>query len=193
MSLLLAACALAMAGAVAAADAQESPVATQIAARAKVASGFDRLKSLDAAQARTLRRAKITSLAKLSQQSAASLAKLLKVDAALAGKIVKEAQIEKKRLNAAYLRTRSRYAPVQRASPEDQEAAEYAALVAPTNECTILVRWVCGSENQCASSPGCPVAKQLLQLYNDQGGDPEVAEGCLISLQDDVIFNHCNQ
>ena len=69
----------------------------------------------------------------------------------------------------------------------------YSALVAPNNPCTRLVIRVCGTRNQCASSPGCPPAKQLLQRYNQTGHSADIEASCNASLEDGIIFSACGR
>ena len=75
------------------------------------------------------------------------------------------------------------------ATPTPEEA--YAQLITPTNECTILVRKVCGLQNQCASTPGCPLAKQVLGAYNLETDTTSAAEGCVSALEDGIVFPQC--
>ena len=53
------------------------------------------------------------------------------------------------------------------------EIDAYAALVAPLNRCTALVRKVCGEENECADAPTCPHAKDMLEMYNAAATEQE--------------------
>ena len=107
--------------------------------------------------------------------------------------LVERAKNESTRLRFVYSGERVKY-PFSRtvgrsATPTPEEA--YAQLITPTNECTILVRKVCGQQNQCASAPGCPLAKQLLDLYNTDSDTTAVAEACVISLEDGIVFPQC--
>jgi hypothetical protein len=69
----------------------------------------------------------------------------------------------------------------------------YLRLVEPVNECTLLVKKVCGDTYDCPDSPGCPVALQLLERYNTVSGDDleETRFSCLVGLEDPIIFNRC--
>lgn len=74
--------------------------------------------------------------------------------------------------------------------PEDA----WAALLAPQNRCTDLVRKVCGPAQECGEAATCPTALQILDLYNGQP-DAEAAyefeATCIIALEDHIIFPAC--
>ena len=155
-------------------------------------SSLTAVKSLNAKQVDALRKAKLTSAAKLATADPALVAKTLKVDPKVAAAIVKDAQATNTRLSRTYIAAQSKF-KVSRVNLQTPEERAYAELVAPGNECTILVRKVCGNENQCPSSPGCPVAMELLRRYNTDSDPSSVAGSCLIALEDPVVFNQCTQ
>lgn len=72
-------------------------------------------------------------------------------------------------------------------------ASQYSTRVAPNNACTALVRKVCGTQNQCASSPGCPPAKQLLERYNQSEDSADTEASCAASLENGTIFPACGE
>jgi hypothetical protein len=153
-------------------------------------SSLGAVKSLSTQQAGLLRKARITSAAKLGATDAVTVAKLLKVDPKIAAAIVRDAQTVDTRLSRVYIAARSKF-KVSRIVLQTAEQRAYADLVAPTNECTILARKVCGEQFQCASSPGCPVAMELVNRYNAESDPSAIAGSCLIALEDPVIFNQC--
>ena len=74
------------------------------------------------------------------------------------------------------------------------EIDAYAALVAPLNRCTALVRKVCGEENECADAPTCPHAKDMLEMYNAAATEQErydIEGQCITTLDDPVVFPMC--
>ncbi len=149
--------------------------------------------SLSAAQVTTLQQSGIRSISALAAASPATLTRALALDLASATRLVERAKDESARLRLVYSGERVKY-PFSRtvagsATPTPEEA--YAQLITPTNECTILVRKVCGLQNQCASAPGCPLAKQLLDLYNTGSDTTAAAEACVISLEDSIVFPQC--
>lgn len=149
--------------------------------------------SLSAAHIATLQRSGIRSIAALAAASPATLTRALGIELAAATRLVERAKSETARLRLVYSGERVKY-PFSRtvggrATPTPEEA--YAQLITPTNECTILVRKVCGQQNQCASAPGCPLAKQLLELYNTESDKTPAAEACVGSLEDGIIFPQC--
>ena len=149
--------------------------------------------SLSAAQVTTLQRSGIRSISALAAANPATLTRSLAIDLAAATLLVERAKDESTRLRFVYSGERVKY-PFSRtvgrsATPTPEEV--YAQLITPTNECTILVRKVCGQQNQCASAPGCPLAKQLLDLYNTDSDTTAVAEACVISLEDGIVFPQC--
>jgi hypothetical protein len=148
---------------------------------------------LTATQITTLQQTGIRSIASLAAASPATLTRALAIDLAAATRLVERAKGETARLRLVYSGERVRY-PFSRtvggsATPTAEEA--YAQLITPTNECTILVRKVCGLQNQCASAPGCPLAKQLLDLYNTDTDTAPAAEACVASLEDGIVFPQC--
>lgn len=189
--LLLAGC-IGLLGPVAAAESDE-PAGVQLVADTRVGTGPERLRSLDARHARTLRRAGITSLTALSKARPEQLAKLLKVEKNTAAGVISDARAELTRLERVYTSARARLRTERRGSQgkADSEAAAYASLIAPSNECTILVRYVCGPENQCADQGACQTATQFLELYNAGGSEAEAAENCVYALSDEVVFPWC--
>lgn len=153
-------------------------------------SSLGAVKSLSTQQAGLLRKARITSAAKLGATDAVTVAKLLKVDPKVASAIVRDAQTVNTRLSRTYIAARSKF-KVSRINLQTAAEKTYADLVAPTNECTILARKVCGEQNQCASSPGCPIAMELLSRYNAESDPSDIAGSCLIALEDPIVFNQC--
>ena len=151
------------------------------------------IEGLSAAQVTTLQRSGIRSIAALAAASPATLTTSLAVDLAAATRLVERARAETSRLRRVYSGERIKFPlsrTMERSGAPTPEAA-YAQLIGPTNECTILVRKVCGSQNQCASAPGCPLARQLLDLYNGGSDTTAVAESCVISLEDGIVFPAC--
>jgi hypothetical protein len=170
------------------------PVATAADARQLlVTSPLTRIKALSPAQSANLQKAGIRSLAALAAASPEVIARTLKIDAAAAAQVVQQAKTELSRLNLVYssARTKFRFTGTVRRPGELSPAEAYAQLIAPGNECTILVRKTCGLQNQCPDSPGCPVAKTLLERYNQETDKTATAESCLIALEDPVIFAQC--
>lgn len=168
-------------------------LAPAAAASGASVSPLSQIQSISASEASTLQRAGVTTLAELASSDVRRIARLLRTDTERASKIVGDAKAESTRLQRVYSMERSRFrlatpVPGMRRSA-DSAADDYAALVAPNNECTILVRKACGSANQCADSPGCPVAKSLLERYN--AGEVDAAESCVIALEDAIIFPQC--
>lgn len=70
----------------------------------------------------------------------------------------------------------------------------YRQMVLERNDCTTLVRRVCGENFQCAASSGCPVALKLLGMYNNRP-DPrekqDALDSCMASLGDEAVFPMC--
>ena len=163
-----------------------TPVPVQLAA-SRTKSSLQTVRALNAKRIRTLQKAGITSLAKLSRVKAGRLADILKVDKNVAGSILSDASKQLKQLQRVYRDNRSRV------GGGGGGGSSYASLIAPTNECTILVRKVCGQENQCGNGSGCGAAMNLLQAYNSGNDQAAVAEACVISLADEIIFPWCNQ
>ena len=151
------------------------------------------IEGLSPAQVTTLQRTGIRSIASLAAASPATLTRALAIELAAATRLVEHAKGETARLRLVYSGERVKY-PFSRtvggrATPTPEEA--YAQLITPTNECTILVRKVCGLQNQCASAPGCPLAKQLLDFFNTETDKTPAAESCVGSLEDGIIFPQC--
>lgn len=163
------------------------------ARQSRPSSSLARITGLTATQIGTLQSGGIRSLAALAAASPATLTRALAIELAAATRLVEQAKHETARLRLVYSGARPKY-PFsttlgRRATPTPEEA--YAQLIAPTNECTILVRKVCGLQNQCSSAPGCPVAKQLLDVYNTDSDKTPLAESCVISLEDSIVFPQC--
>jgi hypothetical protein len=151
-------------------------------------SALTQVKSLSQTQIAVLQRAGVRTVAQLATIDPAVLARHLQTRQATAAQIVEESKGVAARMAATYgLHSRTF---VTRVSREDQ----YARLVEPTNECTLLVRKTCGAANQCATAPGCPVAMILLERFNEGGAaGQEAAESCLMSLEDGIVFAACGQ
>lgn len=148
---------------------------------------------LNATQVTALQRSGIRSISALGSASPATLTRTLGIELAAATRLVERAKGETARLNLVYANARAKF-PFSRAlggSPRATPEEAYAQLIAPTNECTILVRKVCGLTNQCASALGCPLAKQILDTYNTDIDKTSTAEACVISLEDSIIFPQC--
>jgi hypothetical protein len=160
----------------------------------RVGSPVLHLSSVNAKQVSMLARSNIKSIKQLSRTSVSRVARVLRINRVAATKIVKEARRESSRFGQLYVKAKQKY-PIKklRRAAQLRIVNAYASLIAPTNECTLLVRKVCGMENQCANSPGCPPAKQLLERFNQSTDHAEAAESCLISLEDAVIFHECMQ
>ena len=60
--------------------------------------------------------------------------------------------------------------------------------------CQELVTKVCGADDQCSSSTGCEPANMLLDRFCESEGEDreDLLVSCLISLQDEIIFNPCD-
>ena len=98
-----------------------------------------------------------------------------------------------KQLKRRYMSLRSKLRrPISRVpATADQQ---YANLIAPLNWCTNLVRSTCGSEKQCPNSTGCPIALQMLDLYNDETNPQEkmdIEYSCIAALEDGYVFPSC--
>jgi len=149
---------------------------------------LSRVAGLSAVQITTLQREGIKSLASLASAKPEMLAKALKVDEKQAAVLINQAQFERTRLGRSLAASRDRFK-----LPPITVAGSYASLITPTNECTLLVRKVCGLQNQCGGGGGaCSVTMSLLQRYN--AGGPEgasSAESCLMALEDPLLFAQC--
>lgn len=152
-----------------------------------------RIDTLSTAQIATLQRSGIRSIAALAASSPITLTRALGIELAAATRLVERAKGETARLRLVYAGARAKFPfsalPGRSATPTPEEA--YAQLIAPTNECTILVRKVCGLQDQCASASGCPLAKQLLGVYNADTDKMPVAEACVSALEDGIVFPQC--
>jgi hypothetical protein len=153
------------------------------------------VRSLDSRQIAELERAGVRTLARLVTLQPSTLARYLAINETAAAGVLRDAQIEDARLRRLYVEASARYTSKPFAlheQPRSGEADRYARLVEPVNECTILVRKVCGSHNQCSASAGCALARQVLDLFNKGGDDRQTAtEACLLSLEDGLIFPAC--
>jgi len=163
------------------------------ARRAPAVPSLTRISELSATQIATLRGSGIRSIAALASASPDLLTRTLRIDLTAATRLVEGAKRESARLTLVYSGARAKF-PFSRmagrgAAPTAEEL--YAQLIAPTNACTLLVRKVCGLQNQCSSAPGCPVAKQLLDVYNTDSDKTPLAESCVISLEDSIVFPQC--
>lgn len=151
------------------------------------------LKMIDVKQMKALQSAGIRSIRALARANPSVVARALKIDKTRAGQVVKAAKVHLNRLQQVYYAAQTKFnVIVQLGAAATSEEAAYASLIEPTNECTILVRKVCGLENQCSTSPGCPVALQILERYNEESDPTETAESCVIGLEDSIVFNQCN-
>ncbi len=147
------------------------------------------VQGLSKAQIGRLQTAGITSLARLAESKPQTLMQLLKVSEKHASSMIALAAQERIKLDRGYHEARNRFK-----LPPIKLPGSYASLITPTNECTLLVRKVCGLENQCSTSTGCEPSMTLLQRYNSAGTDLDrvhVAESCLMALQDQIIFSQC--
>lgn len=147
------------------------------------------IQGLSPAQVSSLQTAGIVSLARLAESKPETLMKLLKVDEKQAKSIITLASQQRIKLDRNYFEARNRFK-----LPPIKLPGSYASLITPTNECTILVRKVCGLENQCSTSTGCQPSMTLLQRYNAAGTDTDrvnLAGSCLMALQDEVLFWQC--
>ena len=148
---------------------------------------LERVKGLSSAQISILQRAGIKSLATLSATKPESLAKALKVNEKQAAIYINQAQLERVRLGRILADSRDRFK-----LPPITVPGSYASLIAPTNECSILVRKVCGLTNQCGGDGACSVTMSLLQRYNAGGAEgASAAESCLMALEDPLLFQQC--
>ncbi|CAK0774238.1 exported hypothetical protein [Gammaproteobacteria bacterium] len=66
------------------------------------------------------------------------------------------------------------------------------------SSCEVLVTRVCGSDNHCAANPGCPAARQFLQMEEKERapGDPPsimtpTSDSCAEALGDAAYFASC--
>lgn len=170
-----------------------TPVPSAQRALAAAPSPLTAVKTLSPAQVSTLQRSGIRTLAQLAASDTSRIAQVLAIDATRAAALVESARTERVRLERVYAQERTRFTLVRSVGARggESEADAYARRIAPTNECTILVRKVCGTSNQCADSPGCPVAKQLLGMH--ESGNPEALESCLVSLEDGIVFAACTK
>ncbi len=169
------------------------PASAASADKYTVASPLLSLKMIDAKQAKLLQRAGIRTILALAAARPTVVARALKVDKARAAQIIKGAKVRLNRFQQVYYAAQTKFhVIVQLGAAESSEEEQYASLIEPTNECTILVRKVCGLENQCSTSPGCPVAMQILERYNEESDPSEIAESCVIGLEDSIVFNQCN-
>lgn len=147
------------------------------------------IKGLSATQINTLHNAGIDSLAVLSTSKPELIAQTIKVDKKQASTIINQATLERTRLGKSLVSASSRFK-----LPTITVPGSYASLIAPTNGCTLLVRKVCGLENQCSSSTGCAPAMTLLQRFNDAATELDrvaVSESCLMARQDELLFWQC--
>ncbi len=114
----------------------------------------------------------------------------------MAGAILADAKKELKQLQRIYRDARAQFRVGGAGSTgQGSGGSDYANLIAPTNECTILVRKVCGLENQCADRGGCGAAMSLLDHFNSSGGDQAAAaaEACVVALGDYTVFPWCTE
>jgi hypothetical protein len=155
-----------------------------------VASTLLSLEMINLKQTKMLKSAGIRALARVNPTIAA---RALKIDKARAALTVKAAKVHLNRLQQVYSAAQTKFnVIVQLGAAATSEEAAYACLIEPTNECTILVRTVCGLGNECSTSPGCPVALQILERYNEESDPTETAESCVIAFADSIVFNQCN-
>ena len=158
-------------------------------------TSVSRMKTITPTQATALNRARIRNLDELAAALSSDIMRILGVSERAAESLVYEAQAERSRLRAIYRAARSRYrasttsTPSTSSDPQD----EYAALIAPANECTILVRKACGQENQCADRAGCSASMYLLGIYNEATDKIEGAYSCIAALEDGIVFAECTQ
>lgn len=149
---------------------------------------------LTSMQVATLQQHGIRSIAALGAASPVTLTRALAIELAAATRLVDQAKAETGRLRLVYADARPKF-PYSRPvgeSPAPSPEEQYAELISPTNECTILVRKVCGLQNQCAAAPGCPLATQLLATFNTNTDRTPAAEACVIALEDSLVFPQCS-
>lgn len=79
-------------------------------------------------------------------------------------------------------------------SPGTDQAAD------ADNQCARLVRKVCGSSEQCGDRPGCPAARQLLDMDRKEqarqvsvGGMTHTDVSCSEALTDEGFFGRCDK
>jgi hypothetical protein len=150
------------------------------------------LKMIDVKQAKLLQRAGVGTIRALAHANPSIVARALKIDKTRATGLVKEAKVQLNRFQQVYYAAQKKYQIlVQLGAVAGSGEDRYASLIEPTNECTILVRKVCGLENQCATGPDCPVAMQMLERYNEESDPAATAESCVIALEDAIVFNQC--
>lgn len=152
---------------------------------------LSRVKGLNPGQISSLRVAGIESLAALASSTPEQLSKTLKINSKQAVTLIEQAKRERSLLNQTLVNQRSRFK-----LPKIVIPGSYASLITPTNECTILVRKVCGQQNQCGTTPGCEVSMTLLQRFNATTTDDDrngLAESCLMALEDPTLFPQCTQ
>lgn len=68
------------------------------------------------------------------------------------------------------------------------------------NQCARLVRKVCGSREQCGDRPGCPAARQLLDMEHKEsasrvslGGMTHTSVSCSEAMTDEGFFGRCDK
>ena len=150
---------------------------------------LSRIQGLSSSQISSLQHAGIQSLASLASSNPEQLANTLNINTKQAVTLIERAKQERSLLNQTLVNQRNRFK-----LPKIVIPGSYASLITPTNECTILVRKVCGQENQCSTSPGCEVSMTLLQRFNATTTDNDrigLAESCLMALQDQTLFPEC--
>lgn len=110
-------------------------------------------------------------------------------------------QIQKKSVSRKKMATMTKSANRMRAkfrrnNPNASEDAEWAALLAPENYCTDLVRKVCGVNKECADSGSCALTIQMLELYNGEtnaADKSDIEDSCVMTLSDHTVFPACQQ
>ena len=88
----------------------------------------------------------------------------------------------------------------QRGLREPQGSPGMDQAVEAETQCVRLVRKVCGSSGQCRDRPGCPAARQLLDMEHKEQGEPVSLVGmthtsisCSEALTDEGFFGRCNK
>ena len=150
-----------------------------------------RIDALTPAHVETLERAGVRSIAALAALDTARLAGMLGIDEASAATISHESRARHQQLRRMFEQAVARHQAEGQRLP-DPATSEFARLIEPTNECTLLVRQVCGTGHECEGRVGCNSALELLSIFNSGGPDAEdVAEACLLSLSDSGSFPMC--
>lgn len=154
-------------------------------------STLGRIDALAPAHVELLERAGVRSIAALAALDPDRLAGMLDTDHASAVAITLESRAMHQALQRTFEQALARHRAEGVRLP-DPATSEFARLIEPTNECTLLVRQVCGIGHECEGRVGCNSALELLSIFNSGGPYTEdVAEACLLSLSDSGSFPMC--